>query len=536
MFFDITTIYVVSCVMNSLTSLVLGFCILLRDPRSKLHQLWWWMSMAITIWAAGAAVAFASGNNYPVALFSIRLADTIAIFIPLFYLHFIIHFLGRFDQQRILRFFYAASVLLALFGFSPLYIAGVKTKMGIHNFNEAGPLFWLFFTLYVAEPLYAFYMVWQARRASTGTRKMHITYVMGAGVVGFIVGMAWFPICFNIPITPLPGCFVWVYSLLVAWAVFKYQLFDIRVVIRKSLVYSTLITILTAGYFGLVYAVEKLFRTTFGYQSIWMSLCAFSAMTLLFQPLKTWVQRGVDRLIFQVPQEELARRMERLEEEAQQTEKLRAVSTLAAGMAHEIKNPLSAIQTFVDYLPEKHQDPEFVKECHRTLTRESERIYGIVRDVLDFAKPKQPQFKRVDLEALITSTMKLLSNDMVKNQVHWTISCRHGDADCQADSDQLRQVFINLVQNAVHAMPDGGTLTLTTAATNEYVEIKISDTGKGIPKEQIPKIFDPFFTTEKDGNGLGLAVTHSIIRAHRGTIHAESRLGHGTCFTIRLPL
>lgn len=494
------------------------------------------MSLAITLWATGLAVSFgASPSNYDLALFVLRVGDTAAIFIPLLYLHFIVVFLGRTDQQKVLKTFYGLSIPLALFAFSPLYIPGLKTKMGIMNFNDAGPLFLAFFALYLWEPFHAFRLMLQARAASTVIRKAHITYVMAAGIVGFLMGAAWFPLCFDIPISPLFGCFVWFYCFFVAWAVFKYQLFDIRVVIRKSLAYSILITLLTVGYFGIVYGVEKIFQTAFGYHSVWISLMAFAVMALVFQPLKVGIQRLVDWLIFRKRHEELVKHVERLEQEALQAEKFKAISTLATGMAHEIKNPLTAIKTHGEFLPERHGDPVFVKRFSELLAQETSRINGIVQDLLDFAKPKPPQLKQVDIGHLITSTVDLLSGELSKHQIRWTINCRHDGATIQADSDQLRQVLINLIQNAADAMPNGGSLTLATQANNGHLELTVSDTGQGIPKEILPRIFDPFVTTKPNGNGLGLAVVYSIVQSHRGTIHAASSPGLGATFTVRLP-
>ncbi len=529
--------YATTNAINAVTSFTLGLFILLRNPRLRLHQLWWWMSLAITMWATSIAIHFAtSPSNYDLALSALRFADTVAIFIPLFYLHFIVVFLERNDQKGVLKICYALSGLLACFGFSPIYISGLKTKLGIINYNHAGPLFWAFWILYALEPIYAICLIWRAKQTAVGARRTHITYVMLAGIFGFLVGATWFPLCFDIPIPPVGGPLIWLYCLFVAWAVFKYHLFDIHVVIRRSLVYSILITILTAGYFGLVYGIERIFQTAFGYKSVWVSLTAFALMALAFQPLKLWIQRWVDWLIFRAPQEEVAKRMERLEQDALQTEKLRAVSTLAAGMAHEIKNPLTAIKTFTEFIPEKQHDPQFLKQLHEVLSTEVKRVQEIVQEVLDFAKPKSPQLKPVDLGSLISSTINLLSGELSKHQIRWTVACQHNGATLNADPDQLRQVLINLIQNASDAMPQGGSLAVSTQSINGQLELKITDTGNGIPADLISRIFDPFVTTKSHGTGLGLAMVHNIIQAHRGTVHVDSHSGRGTTFTIRLPL
>ena len=228
--------------------------------------------------------------------------------------------------------------------------------------------------------------------------------------------------------------------------------------------------------------------------------------------------------------------MEQLEDRALQAEKFKAVSTLAAGMAHEIKNPLTAIQTFAGFILEKHKDPEFAKKLQEVLTAEAKRMQELVQDLLTFAKPKTPQLKPVDLAPLITSTLTLLSSQLSKHQIEWSVDCRHHGAALHADSDQLRQVLINLIQNAADAMPTGGQLKIATQAVNSHLELTISDTGTGIPPVLLPKIFDPFVTTKPDGNGLGLAMVYSILQAHRGSIRADSEPNRGTTFTVSLPL
>jgi len=297
-----------------------------------------------------------------------------------------------------------------------------------------------------------------------------------------------------------------------------------------------LITFLTAGYFGLVYGVERALQITFGYRTIWVSLGAFSLMALAFQPLKTSIQRAVDWLIFRIPQEQLIKRMERLEEQALQAEKFKAVSTLAAGMAHEIKNPLTTLKTFTEFIPEKQHDPAFLQRLHEVYTTEINRIQNIVKDLLEFSKPRPPELKPVDIGPLIVSTANLLSGDLLRRRVQWTIDCQHNGSILQADAGQLRQVLINLIQNAADAMPSGGKLKIATQAINNHLELTVSDTGSGISPALLPKIFDPFVTTKADGNGLGLAVVYSIIQTHRGSIRANSQPGRGTTFTVSLPL
>jgi len=279
-------------------------------------------------------------------------------------------------------------------------------------------------------------------------------------------------------------------------------------------------------------------------------------MALVFQPLKVGIQRIVDRLFFHAPHEAVVRRLERLEQEVWHAEKLKAVSTLAAGMAHEIKNPLTSIKTFTSYLPQHGGDPAFQEKFQRIVTHEVDKIDQIVRRLLDFARPAVPQLGPVKVSQVLDETLELLSNEAVRRRVQIMRAYTPEDA-IHADPQQLRQVFLNLFLNSLEAMtppparlpggpaPDGaapplaeaagsgmngrgGRLVVSTARQPDRLTVTIQDTGCGIPKEQASHLFEPFFTTKPTGSGLGLSVAHGIIKEHRGTITIDSQPGQGT--------
>ncbi len=431
-----------------------------------------------------------------------------------------------------------------LLGFVPFLHSDAFIHAGgpvgfLRTFPRTGPLFVPFIIIWVGWVIYALSILARKALDRNHPRQKQVLFLLLWFAFGYIAGSINYLYLYGIclpPFQPFASYGVSISWMILAYGMFTYQIFDARVVIRKSLVYSLLITVLTVGYFGLIYIIEKLFQSVLGYQSFSLSLASFALMALTFQPLKVIIQRLVDWLIFRVPQEELARRMEHLEDRAFQAEKFKAVSTLAAGMAHEIKNPLTALQTFGEFIPEKGADPEFRKKLQEILAIETRRIQEIVQEVLDFSKPRVPQSKELEIGPLISSTVGLLSNELIKHHIQWTIDCQHNGATLHADSDQLRQVLINLIQNAADAMPNGGRLAIATRAVNNHLELTVSDTGSGIPPTLLPKIFDPFVTTKADGNGLGLAVVYSILQAHRGSTRADSQPNRGTTFTVSLPL
>ena len=214
---------------------------------------------------------------------------------------------------------------------------------------------------------------------------------------------------------------------------------------------------------------------------------------------------------------------------------------MAAGMAHEIKNPLSSMKVFSQLLPLKIDDPEFKQKLGEILPREIDRIDRIVESLLGFARATVPKFEPVRVEELMEETLKYFADKAAGAGV--AIKKEYAKLpEIELDRGQMSQVFSNLVLNAIQAMPEGGTLTVRTMpgkkVDDQLKEIKVSvaDTGHGIPEESQKKLFDPFFTTKYGGTGLGLTITHSIVDGHRGLIDVASELGKGTTFTVTLPV
>ncbi len=238
-----------------------------------------------------------------------------------------------------------------------------------------------------------------------------------------------------------------------------------------------------------------------------------------------------------------------LEASMRQAERLAALGTLAAGMAHEIRNPLSAIKTFVQLLPRKLAKPGFLEKFNRTVPRELERINQLVEDLLDLARKPAYKFEQEDIGQVILQRLDLLDEEL---------QMRHINCDClipdnlpmvRIDSDQISKAFHNLIKNAAQAMPAGGSLSIEvsldaphppnedhTGLDNAWLTIIFADTGPGIDPEELKSIFNPFFTTKDCGTGLGLSITHKVVTEHGGHIDVQSRPGEGTRFRIKLPV
>jgi len=221
---------------------------------------------------------------------------------------------------------------------------------------------------------------------------------------------------------------------------------------------------------------------------------------------------------------------------AREADRLAIIGTLASGIAHEIKNPMVSISTFIQLLPTRHGDPEFMEKFKTVVPQELDRINNILEELLTFVRPVTPKLSRTDVRGIIERVLVLVEGNFKKYGINVAKRYREDLPEVMADGAQLEQVFMNIIMNAIHAMRDGGTLTISVVPNLRYIELEFKDTGCGILDENLNKIFDAFFTTRVDGTGLGLAISQKIIREHSGTIKVHSRVGTGTSFTINLPL
>ncbi|HOD98053.1 MAG TPA: ATP-binding protein [Syntrophales bacterium] len=231
------------------------------------------------------------------------------------------------------------------------------------------------------------------------------------------------------------------------------------------------------------------------------------------------------------------------DEYLQRVNRLISLGELAAGIAHEIRNPLTGIGVVLDFLSRKklpRRDLELINEANG----EIERLEKLISDLLTFARPKKFNFELADIRNIINSIYLLINEQCNHRGIKMFIRIDDDIDGLYVDQERIRQGLLNIVINAIKAMPSGGNLTIKAAELTgdsgsgdpeRRIEITIGDTGVGIATENIGRIFDPFFTTNNEGTGLGLSITHSIIKEHSGIVKVDSELGKGTEFTIILP-
>ena len=228
------------------------------------------------------------------------------------------------------------------------------------------------------------------------------------------------------------------------------------------------------------------------------------------------------------------------------TDRLATLGELAAGAAHEIRNPLTAIRSTIQYLGKDFSSDPVKSEMMTELISEVERINKIVQGLLSFARPSALDPSEVNIEQLINQTLLLVTNTLRKQNIEVEFEYFTDNTTIQADAEQLKQVFLNIILNAVEAMgknPPDRSRTLIISiekgapinSHSRYLILSFEDTGKGIEQKDVENVFNPFFTTKEEGTGLGLAICYGIINRHEGEIEVKSTPGKGTCMNVKLP-
>ncbi|MFC0524860.1 ATP-binding protein [Pontibacillus salicampi] len=222
------------------------------------------------------------------------------------------------------------------------------------------------------------------------------------------------------------------------------------------------------------------------------------------------------------------------EEVLHRQDKLAAVGQLAAGVAHEIRNPLTSMRGYAEFLQLDEVDHER-REYLDIIVDEIERVNTIVEDFMMLAKPKEVELSHENIVPILRNVLSLLSYTARKYKVNLHLEAEVEEVQLLCDADRLKQVFINLVKNGIEATPRGGDVTVELHVDNQDIIIRVKDTGKGISSEEIKKLGEPFYTTKQSGNGLGLMTSFKIIESHHGSVRVESEKEIGTSFIITLP-
>jgi signal transduction histidine kinase len=226
---------------------------------------------------------------------------------------------------------------------------------------------------------------------------------------------------------------------------------------------------------------------------------------------------------------------EKLREEMMRLDRFASLGKLSAGIAHEVRNPLTGISLLLDDL---HDNAALVGDDQNMIKKavaEIERVERLINALLNYSSPARADIRVGNLNAVVNDTVLLMRRQCEKQKVSVVTDAGELSAFC-FDPEKIKQALINLVRNAVEAMPDGGEVRIATSTADDHALLTVSDNGPGISAENLPLIFEPFFTSKGAGTGLGLSITQRIVEEHHGQINVESSAENGTTFLLRLPL
>ncbi len=520
------------------TSVIFLNVILLRHSRDKIHDSLLLFNLTIFVWAVGSTISSVASSDF-LSIIAFKIGCVGVSFIPLTTVLFICRLALKKPNSIILIFSYLFAVSSSLIilktdyiiqnKIDPFYSVFAIPKVGIYYYT------WFFFWFVIIA--YSQIMLFNCYLKRQYQNKIHLRYLLVALLVAYIIGSFNFLHGIHIRLFQIGNFGVAFYSVLLTYAIYRHHIFGLEFIIQKSMLYSLLVAILSCIYFIFVVAIEFFFRDYSGYRSLPISIILAFIIALIFNPLRNKLQAFIDIFIFGKSSNEIAQENELLKHELERSERLKAASTLALGLAHEIRNPLTTIRTFAEFLPEKHTDKDFIDKFSKLIPTEVERINNIIHQLLTFSKPSPPAFKDTNIHGLIKDILGFLTSEFLRKKIKISEDYTDSMLIIKIDPIQIKQALLNIIFNGLDAMPNGGTLSIKTEITNNnHLIIYISDTGCGISKEDLRHIFDPFFTKKDEGTGLGLAITYRIITNHGGTIEAESEIRKGTTFIITLPL
>ena len=493
-------------------------------------------NLGIALWGFGCVLAALSKTPLE-AMFWWKVALTTGLPLAPLVLHHIL-LLNKLSRKRLLISTYIWSFtypLVCLFG-----LDGMEVSYFLNSFYFPKPvnLFYRsYYSIWLLVAVYATFLILRglikcSQEEKAPLRLYSISYIMG------LWGGGTYPILavFNINLFYPYGNFLLpIYCILITYAILRYGFLDINLIIKKTLIYSVLISVLSIIYFVLVYLIEKAFSVAMGYQSAILTVLAIVVLAIIFTPLKNRIQHAIDKYFFKGSIGEIEQEKHLLEDEIGRSERLKTISSLAAGMAHEIKNPLTSIKTFVEYVDKKYSDPEFKEKFKSIVPKEIDKIASIINQLLDYSKVDRISLRKVDIHKLLGYVTDLHSNEFIIKNIEAKISYEATNPIIKCDENKIKQAFINLILNSIEAMKKGGELSIHTKDIDNDIEIIIKDTGYGIAKDKLNKIFDPFFTTKEAGTGLGLFIVHQIVHNNNGKIGIESTEGRGTAVRVRFP-
>jgi signal transduction histidine kinase len=475
------------------------------------------------------------------ALWFYRLSFIAGVLIVPSFFQFIFAFMGKnlADVKVIWNGVRIGAVSLSLACFSPAIIRDVFINVDMTVTEIKGPLFPCFMVYFLAPLGYALYLLFRSYPSARGHFRMQYRYMLLALAVAFIEALSYFYSTIYLHAATYYYHLQIVYVLLISYAIVAHRLMDITVIIRKTVVYSLITGITAAIMVSFAAFSVRVSGESIGESTILGLILATALISAIVHPLQLRIQAVVDKHFFRGWADR------------------EIVREVAAGFSHELKSPLAGLSMQAQLALQEIQDAEEgrvaaaevlpkIKEALRYLVSQSSDAARRIEAVRGVAEPAEGQIEPVDIPAVIDNSLAYLERVVHETRVTIRREMPKRIPAVRSNAKQLEIVFINLIKNALQAMGesetnsagrgDGGILALSAGDRDGLVSISVKDTGPGIAAKDIPHIFEPYFSTKgRHGTGMGLYLTHQIVKAHGGTIDVQSDEGKGTEFIVRLP-
>jgi len=519
------TFYALSALINTIASIFLGFFIYFQDRRKLIHKTFALFCLAVAIWSYGYFM-WQISTSAQTALFWLHILMTGAIFIPLFYIHFLLAFLDKIkEKKKILIFGYIILSFFFLLNFSPWFISGVKPKLDFAFWPNAGILFHPFLVIWFFYVIYAIYLLIKEYGKAAGVKKIQIQYILMGTIIGYLGGATNYPLWYGIPILPIGNWTAAVYLSIVAYAITRYRFMNIKVVLTELLV-------VVIGFVLLVEAIIPENLTEFLFRGgLFLFFCIIGY--LLIKSVMLEIRRRTE--------------LQRLYQEVNKLSK--AKSEFISIASHQLRTPLTAIKGYISMVIEGAYGKLSEKQARpmENVYQSNERLIKLVNDLLNLSRLEagKIEFKPepILLENIISNIVEELKINAEKKGLY--IKMLKPPASLpklMIDRDKLRQVILNIIDNAIKYTQAGG-ITIALKQLDSWARITISDTGEGITKEEMGGLFQTFTRAgaganlNSEGAGIGLYVAKKFVEMHKGKIWAESKgRGKGSTFYIELPM
>lgn len=532
--------FIFSALLNAFVSGLLGIIVFLKNRKELINKLFLGLSISVVFWSLSywQWMASMSSNNSETALFWVRMLSIGSLFIPVFYFHWILAFLGINEKKKnFTRFLYIIIVVILFFSFSESFISGVEEKANFKFWPNPGIIYDIYLIgIYFCLIAYSLLLLWKHYKLESEIKKSSIKYIIIGSLVGFIGGATNFFLWYNIPIPPYGNILVFAYPVVLALASFRYGLFNIKVIAAELLIFSTWI-------FALSRTLISETLQDFLINGAWLIILVVFGALIIRSVLKEVRTRE--------EMEELAWKLEQANIKLKELDK--AKSDFVTITSHQLRTPITAIKGYASMVLEGSFGavPEKAKMAIDRIFQSSNRLVALINDFLNLSRIERGKmeysFAKVDLKGMleiIFDEFKTI-NAKRKEPLELGLNISEGDYNTSADSDKIRQTIYNLIDNAIKYTPKGFVkIALYKDADKGEIIMKVEDSGKGMSKETLDNIFEKFARAKDDskkyqveGTGLGLYVVREIAKAHGGDVWAESAgLEKGSAFYMKLPV